>query len=36
VWRYVARGVGDQDGLIIGGAGSAIFGIIWLFLRRIG
>jgi hypothetical protein len=36
VWRYVARGVGDQDGLIIGGAGSAIFGIVWLFLRRIG
>lgn len=36
VWRYVARGVGDQDGLIIGGAGSAIFGIIWLFLRRLG
>jgi hypothetical protein len=36
VWRYVARGVGDQDGLIIGGAGSAIFGIIWLFLRRMG
>jgi integrase/recombinase XerD len=35
VWRYVARGVGDQDGLIIGGAGSAIFGIIWLFLRRL-
>jgi hypothetical protein len=36
VWRYVARGVGDQDGLIIGGAGSAIFGVIWLFLRRMG
>ena len=36
VWRYVARGVGDQDGLIIGGIGSAVFSVIWLFLRRIG
>jgi len=36
VWRYVGRGVGDQDGLIIGGAGSAVFGVIWLFLRRLG
>jgi hypothetical protein len=36
VWRYVARGVGDQDGLIIGGIGSALFSVIWLFLRRIG
>jgi hypothetical protein len=36
VWRYVGRGVGDQDGLIIGGIGSAVFGVIWLFLRRLG
>jgi hypothetical protein len=36
VWRYVDRGVGDQAGLIIGGIGSAIFGVIWLFLRRLG
>jgi hypothetical protein len=35
-WRYVARGVGDQDGLIIGGIGTAVFSVIWLFLRRIG
>jgi energy-coupling factor transporter ATP-binding protein EcfA2 len=36
IWRYVARGVGDQDGIIIGGIGSALFGVIWLFLRRLG
>jgi hypothetical protein len=36
IWRYVARGVGDQDGLIIGGVGSALFGVIWLFMRRLG
>lgn len=36
IWRYVARGVGDQDGLIIGGVGSALFGVIWLFMRRMG
>lgn len=36
VWRYVARGVGDQDGIIIGGIGSALFGVIWLFMRRMG
>lgn len=36
IWRYVARGVGDQDGLIIGGIGSAVFSVLWLFLRRIG
>jgi energy-coupling factor transporter ATP-binding protein EcfA2 len=35
IWRYVARGVGDQDGLIIGGAGSVIFFMTWLFLRRL-
>lgn len=36
IWRYVARGVGDQDGIIIGGIGSALFGVIWLFMRRMG
>jgi hypothetical protein len=36
VWRYVGRGIGDQDALIIGGMGSAVFGVIWLFLRRLG
>jgi energy-coupling factor transporter ATP-binding protein EcfA2 len=36
IWRYVARGVGDQDGLIIGGIGTAVFSVMWLFLRRIG
>lgn len=36
IWRYVARGVGDQDGIIIGGIGSALFGVIWLFMRRLG
>jgi AAA ATPase-like protein len=36
IWRHVARGVGDQDGLIIGRIRSAVFSVIWLFLRRIG
>jgi hypothetical protein len=36
IWRYVARGVGDQNGVIIGGIGSALFGVIWLFMRRMG
>lgn len=36
VWRHLARGTGDQDGLIIGGVGSVVFGVIWLFTRRMG
>jgi hypothetical protein len=36
VWRYVARGTGDQDGIIIGGIGSVVFSVIWLFTRRFG
>ena len=36
VWRYVARGVGDQDGVIIAGIGSVVFSVIWLFTRRFG
>lgn len=36
IWRYVARGVGDQDGLIIGGVGSVLFTVVWLFMRRLG
>lgn len=34
VWRYMARGTGDQDGIIIGGIGSVVFSVIWLFTRR--
>jgi hypothetical protein len=36
VWRYVARGMGDQDGAIIGGIGSVVFSVIWLFTRQFG
>jgi hypothetical protein len=34
IWRYVARGVGDQDGLIIGGAGVVVFMVIQFFMRK--
>jgi AAA ATPase-like protein len=33
VWRYVGRGVGDQDGLIIGGIGSAVSSVTVLTIK---
>ncbi|MBI1986756.1 MAG: hypothetical protein HYS70_00185 [Nitrospinae bacterium] len=34
IWRYVARGVGDQDGLIIAGGGVVVFMVVQFFMRK--